>query len=216
MRDESLKFRYVFEAIWHQILLMLCLLSDLLRISDTASDCRFDFGLSVKTMSGLYRSRSMRCFDYKKWKEIFCFKLCLITWLGLWFNHWNSHFSSHCVYKCLLIPNYSMCWSNWSHLLITWFSNFTTWFPWHGFCPSYNVILYIQGWAFICCCTYCTWWSCLHVGLKKANNKIWFQDGWQEFVNRSSIRIGFLLIFRFKVTVFIFNLLSTLWDQLPF
>ncbi|KAL9309128.1 hypothetical protein AtNW77_Chr1g0048681 [Arabidopsis thaliana] len=43
-------------------------------------------------------------------------------------------------------------------------------------------------------------------GLRKANNKIWFQDGWQEFVNRFSIRIGF----RYKVTVYIFNLSSTL------
>ncbi|KAJ0249137.1 B3 DNA binding domain-containing protein [Hirschfeldia incana] len=37
------------------------------------------------------------------------------------------------------------------------------------------------------------------VGLRKAdNNKIWFQDGWQEFVDRYSIRIGYLLIFRYE------------------
>jgi len=48
------------------------------------------------------------------------------------------------------------------------------------------------------------------VGLRKADNKIWFQDGWQEFVDRYSIRIGYLLIFRYEgnsaFSVYIFNL----------
>lgn len=47
-------------------------------------------------------------------------------------------------------------------------------------------------------------------GLRKADNKIWFQDGWQEFVERYSIRIGYLLIFRYEgnsaFSVYIFNL----------
>ncbi|KAF8081776.1 hypothetical protein N665_0868s0030 [Sinapis alba] len=49
------------------------------------------------------------------------------------------------------------------------------------------------------------------VGLRKAdNNKIWFHDGWQEFVDRYSIRIGYLLIFRYDgnsaFSVYIYNL----------
>ncbi|KAG2271470.1 hypothetical protein Bca52824_066025 [Brassica carinata] len=49
------------------------------------------------------------------------------------------------------------------------------------------------------------------VGLRKADsNKIWFQDGWQEFVDRYSIRIGYLLIFRYEgnsaFSVYIYNL----------
>ncbi|KAF3532669.1 hypothetical protein DY000_02042410 [Brassica cretica] len=49
------------------------------------------------------------------------------------------------------------------------------------------------------------------VELRKAdNNKIWFQDGWQEFVDRYSIRIGYLLIFRYEgnsaFSVYIYNL----------
>ena len=49
------------------------------------------------------------------------------------------------------------------------------------------------------------------VGLRKAdNNKIWFQDCWQEFVDRYSIRIGYLLIFRYEgnsaFSVYIYNL----------
>ncbi|CAH8342006.1 unnamed protein product [Eruca vesicaria subsp. sativa] len=49
------------------------------------------------------------------------------------------------------------------------------------------------------------------VGLRKSdNNKIWFQDGWQEFVDRYSIRIGYLLIFRYEgnsaFSVYIYNL----------
>ena len=36
------------------------------------------------------------------------------------------------------------------------------------------------------------------VGLKKAENKIWFHDGWQDFVERYGIRAGYLLIFRYE------------------
>ncbi|KAL5562531.1 hypothetical protein UlMin_032278 [Ulmus minor] len=49
-----------------------------------------------------------------------------------------------------------------------------------------------------------------HVGLKKAENKIWFYDGWQQFLERYSIRIGYFLVFRYEghstFNVFIFNL----------
>ncbi|GLT86317.1 hypothetical protein SLE2022_044620 [Rubroshorea leprosula] len=48
------------------------------------------------------------------------------------------------------------------------------------------------------------------VGLKKADNKIWFQEGWQEFLERYSIRVGYFLIFRYEgnsaFSVSIFNL----------
>ncbi|PON53050.1 B3 DNA binding domain containing protein [Trema orientale] len=48
------------------------------------------------------------------------------------------------------------------------------------------------------------------VGLKKADNKIWFHDGWQDFVERYGIRVGYFLIFRYEgnstFNVFIFNL----------
>ncbi|GKV21239.1 hypothetical protein SLEP1_g31236 [Rubroshorea leprosula] len=48
------------------------------------------------------------------------------------------------------------------------------------------------------------------VGLKKADNKIWFQEGWQEFIERYSIRVGYFLIFRYEgnsaFSVSIFNL----------
>ncbi|XP_050364414.1 B3 domain-containing transcription factor VRN1-like isoform X2 [Argentina anserina] len=48
------------------------------------------------------------------------------------------------------------------------------------------------------------------IGLKKADNKYWFQDGWQDFVERYSIRIGYFLIFRYEgtssFTVHIYNL----------
>lgn len=51
------------------------------------------------------------------------------------------------------------------------------------------------------------------VGLKKADNKIWFQEGWQEFIERYSIRVGFFLIFRYEgnsaFSVSIFNLSSS-------
>ncbi|KAI4298407.1 hypothetical protein L6164_031972 [Bauhinia variegata] len=50
--------------------------------------------------------------------------------------------------------------------------------------------------------------SVWHVGLKKADNKFWFHDGWQEFVQRYSIGVGCFLVFRyegnssFKVNIF--------------
>ncbi|XP_062022842.1 B3 domain-containing transcription factor VRN1 [Rosa rugosa] len=48
------------------------------------------------------------------------------------------------------------------------------------------------------------------VGLKKADNKYWFQDGWQDFIERYSIRTGYFLIFRYEgnssFTVHIYNL----------
>ncbi|XP_024021268.1 B3 domain-containing transcription factor VRN1 isoform X1 [Morus notabilis] len=48
------------------------------------------------------------------------------------------------------------------------------------------------------------------VGLKKADNKIWFHDGWQDFVERYAIRAGYFLIFRYEGNstfhVYIFNL----------
>ncbi|XP_017971809.1 PREDICTED: B3 domain-containing transcription factor VRN1 isoform X4 [Theobroma cacao] len=36
------------------------------------------------------------------------------------------------------------------------------------------------------------------VGIKKADNKVWFQEGWQEFVERYYIRVGYFLIFRYE------------------
>ncbi|XP_022763319.1 B3 domain-containing transcription factor VRN1-like isoform X2 [Durio zibethinus] len=51
------------------------------------------------------------------------------------------------------------------------------------------------------------------VGIKKADNKIWFQEGWQEFVERYYIRVGYLLIFRYEgnsgFSVSIFNLYNS-------
>lgn len=48
------------------------------------------------------------------------------------------------------------------------------------------------------------------VGLRKVSDKIWFQDGWQEFVERYYIRIGYFLVFRYEgnsaFSVYIFNL----------
>ncbi|KAI5314413.1 PREDICTED: B3 [Prunus dulcis] len=48
------------------------------------------------------------------------------------------------------------------------------------------------------------------VGIKKADNKFWFHDGWQEFIERYSIRVGYFLTFRYEghssFTVHIFNL----------
>lgn len=45
---------------------------------------------------------------------------------------------------------------------------------------------------------------------KAAENKYWFQDGWQDFIERYSIRIGYFLIFRYEgnssFIVNIFNL----------
>ncbi|KAH0977658.1 hypothetical protein GBA52_027377 [Prunus armeniaca] len=46
--------------------------------------------------------------------------------------------------------------------------------------------------------------------IKKADNKFWFHDGWQEFIERYSIRVGYFLTFRYEghssFTVHIFNL----------
>ncbi|KAF7810929.1 B3 domain-containing transcription factor VRN1-like isoform X2 [Senna tora] len=36
------------------------------------------------------------------------------------------------------------------------------------------------------------------VGLKKADNKIWFHDGWQDFAQRYSIGVGYFLVFRYE------------------
>jgi hypothetical protein len=35
------------------------------------------------------------------------------------------------------------------------------------------------------------------VGLEKANKKIWFHHGWQDFVEYHSIRCGYFLVFRY-------------------
>ncbi|GAV84812.1 B3 domain-containing protein [Cephalotus follicularis] len=52
-----------------------------------------------------------------------------------------------------------------------------------------------------------------HLGLKKVDNKIWFSDGWQEFMERYSICVGYFLVFRYEgnssFNVFIFNLSSS-------
>ncbi|OAY25454.1 hypothetical protein MANES_17G096200v8 [Manihot esculenta] len=48
------------------------------------------------------------------------------------------------------------------------------------------------------------------VGLIKADDKFWFHEGWQEFMERYSIRVGYFLVFRYEghavFTVHIFNL----------
>ncbi|EEF43356.1 DNA binding protein, putative [Ricinus communis] len=48
------------------------------------------------------------------------------------------------------------------------------------------------------------------VGLIKADDKFWFREGWQEFMERYSIRVGYFLVFRYEghsvFTVHIFNL----------
>jgi hypothetical protein len=36
------------------------------------------------------------------------------------------------------------------------------------------------------------------VGLEKANKKIWFHDGWQEFMEYHSIHYGYFLVFRYE------------------
>ncbi|KAG4160107.1 hypothetical protein ERO13_D02G213000v2 [Gossypium hirsutum] len=36
------------------------------------------------------------------------------------------------------------------------------------------------------------------VGIKKVDNKAWFKEGWQEFVERYYIRVGYFLIFRYE------------------
>ncbi|XVF45210.1 hypothetical protein PTKIN_Ptkin02bG0186700 [Pterospermum kingtungense] len=51
------------------------------------------------------------------------------------------------------------------------------------------------------------------VGIRKADNKVWFQEGWQEFVERYYIRVGYLLVFRYEgnsaFSVSIFNLYNS-------
>ncbi|RDX67223.1 B3 domain-containing transcription factor VRN1 [Mucuna pruriens] len=55
--------------------------------------------------------------------------------------------------------------------------------------------------------------SAWRVALKKADNKYWFFDGWQEFVQRYSVGVGYLLVFRYEgkssFNVHIFNLASS-------
>ncbi|OIV99447.1 hypothetical protein TanjilG_17257 [Lupinus angustifolius] len=55
--------------------------------------------------------------------------------------------------------------------------------------------------------------SVWRVGLKKADNKLWFVDGWPEFVQRYSISVGYLLVFRYEgkssFNVHIFNLATS-------
>ncbi|XP_039007120.1 B3 domain-containing transcription factor VRN1-like isoform X1 [Hibiscus syriacus] len=51
------------------------------------------------------------------------------------------------------------------------------------------------------------------VGIKKANNKVWFQEGWQEFLERYYIRVGYVLVFRYEgnsaFSVSVFNLYNS-------
>ncbi|XP_039038444.1 B3 domain-containing transcription factor VRN1-like [Hibiscus syriacus] len=51
------------------------------------------------------------------------------------------------------------------------------------------------------------------VGIKKVDNKVWFHEGWPEFVDRYYIRIGYFLIFRYEgnsaFSVSIFNLYNS-------
>ncbi|KAJ7967395.1 B3 domain-containing transcription factor VRN1 [Quillaja saponaria] len=51
------------------------------------------------------------------------------------------------------------------------------------------------------------------VGLKKADNKFWFHDGWQAFAEHYSIRVGYFLVFRYQgnssFNVHIFNLATS-------
>ncbi|GMJ06849.1 REPRODUCTIVE MERISTEM 39, REDUCED VERNALIZATION RESPONSE 1 [Hibiscus trionum] len=51
------------------------------------------------------------------------------------------------------------------------------------------------------------------VGVRKADNKVWFQEGWQEFVERYYIRVGYYLVFRYEgnscFSVSIFNLCNS-------
>ncbi|KAH8498389.1 hypothetical protein Peur_073581 [Populus x canadensis] len=48
------------------------------------------------------------------------------------------------------------------------------------------------------------------IGLIKADDKLWFHDGWQQFVERFAIHVGYFLIFRYEgnaiFNVHIFNL----------
>jgi hypothetical protein len=36
------------------------------------------------------------------------------------------------------------------------------------------------------------------VGLEKANNKIWFDDGWHDFIEYHSIHCGYFVVFRYE------------------
>ncbi|KAH9656323.1 B3 domain-containing transcription factor VRN1 [Citrus sinensis] len=51
------------------------------------------------------------------------------------------------------------------------------------------------------------------VGLRRLDNKVWFYDGWQEFMERYFIRVGYFLVFRYEgnsaFNVYIFNLPSS-------
>ncbi|PPS12129.1 hypothetical protein GOBAR_AA08516 [Gossypium barbadense] len=51
------------------------------------------------------------------------------------------------------------------------------------------------------------------VGIKKVDNKAWFKEGWQEFVERYYISVGYFLIFRYEgnsaFSVSIFNLYNS-------
>ncbi|KAM7261358.1 hypothetical protein ACFE04_008725 [Oxalis oulophora] len=51
------------------------------------------------------------------------------------------------------------------------------------------------------------------IGLRKLDNKIWLTDGWSEFLQRYTIRVGYFLLFRYEgssaFSVFIFNLTSS-------
>lgn len=55
--------------------------------------------------------------------------------------------------------------------------------------------------------------SVWRVGLKKADNKYWFLDGWQEFSQHYSIGVGYLLVFRYEgkssFNVHVFNLATS-------
>lgn len=55
----------------------------------------------------------------------------------------------------------------------------------------------------------CSW----QVGLEKAENKIWFHDGWEDFVHHHSIQKGYFLVFKYEgdsnFNVIIFDLTAT-------
>lgn len=52
-----------------------------------------------------------------------------------------------------------------------------------------------------------------HVGIRKSESKLWFHEGWQEFVDHYSIGIGYFLVFRYEggttFQVFIYNLTTS-------
>ena len=55
----------------------------------------------------------------------------------------------------------------------------------------------------------CIW----QVGLEKANNNLWFCDGWREFVEYHSINYGYFLVFKYegnsKFDVLVFDMTAT-------